>query len=79
MKLTLHICPFIFQMYFEVKVIQPTRLMATSFPPEVEAVDGNEVQFTVEVSEANPTPTILWFLNTGKKFLKEAYHSLIYF
>ena len=55
----------VFQMYFEVKVIQPTRLMATNFPPEVEAVDGSEVQFTVEVSEANPKPAIQWFLNTG--------------
>jgi hypothetical protein len=52
-------------MYFEVKVIQPTRLMATKFPPEVEAVDGSEVQLSIEVSEANPKPTIQWFLNTG--------------
>ena len=65
-------------MYFEVEVIQPTRLMATKFPPEVEAVDGSEVQFTVEVSEANPKPNIQWFLNTGTILFKETLFNLVF-
>lgn len=53
------------KVYFGVNIIRPTRLMATNFPPETEATDGDEILLTIEVSEANPKPTILWFLNTG--------------
>jgi hypothetical protein len=52
-------------MYFEVKVIRPTRLSASKFPPEVEAIDGSEVQLSIEVTESDPLPVIQWFLNTG--------------
>jgi hypothetical protein len=57
-------------MYFEVKVIRPTRLSASKFPPEVEAIDGSEVQLSIEVTESDPLPVIQWFLNTGTIFIQ---------
>jgi len=52
-------------MYFEVTVIRPTRLVATDFPNEIEAVDGTEVKLSIQVTDANPVPTIQWFINTS--------------
>ena len=54
------------QMYFKVEVIRPTKLTASQFPPEVEAEEGTEVQFAIQVQNAYPPPVIQWFLNTGK-------------
>ena len=59
-------------MYFEVTVIRPTRLVASKFPGEFEATDGDEVQLSIEVTDANPIPTIQWFLNTGKSHVMQS-------
>ncbi len=56
-------------MYFEVQVIRPTRLMASDFPSEIEAVDGTEIKLSIQVTDANPVPVIQWFINTSTDYI----------
>ncbi len=51
------------QEYFILKTVHSARLQA-DWPPEVDLVDGDEVQFEVGVTDAYPLPEIKWFLNS---------------
>jgi len=45
---------------------RPPRLMAETFPPEIQRVDGETVELSISLSDANPVPTINWFVNFEK-------------
>jgi hypothetical protein len=37
--------------------------MADNFPLEIESVDGEVVELSISVSDANPAPKVDWFVN----------------
>ena len=55
------------QKYFEIDIIRPARLQFVDVPRELDLIDGQEFEMTVQVSGAHPaTPVLEWFINTAK-------------